>query len=368
MSGFDLTKEVDASKTIMINYLPMGITGIIQDTTNKWISGTCGRGSSSNVTYTDSGVIKEYKADKMWIVSNQDGTTPLQVVTGKDYNAQLFIRNVDANNGDPIFVCFLLNVAQLGAQNGQIDGIVRAATSDPPVTSLTVDLNADLFRKSVSDATYIQYTSKNKGSGRLVFLYSEPIAVTAVDILGLQNDISYFDMSSTDYSIIGSPVPGDWMECDYVPIDSEEVTTYNLPVASGLLQDQSANQSLKTMVMFILFIVFIGVAYSIIPISYMYVAKIAFDFFEAKLEADQRTQLKSINVALTVLIAGTSLILLFIGAGVFGDPANIPNAGLLLLIGMSLGIFYMLGLIVLKSKSASVKDWPISQIQEEQNN
>ncbi len=363
---FDLTKEVDAAKTIKINYLPMGVTNIINDTKNNWIAGTCGRGASSNVTYTDSGITKEYKADKLWIVSNKNGAgdTPLQLVNGVDYNAELIIRNLDTNNNDPMYICFLLNVAEHGPKNGQIDGIVRAATANPPVTSLSVDLNADIFRINNPNAKYIQYKSSNK---RNVFIYSEPIRITAVEIFGLENNITYFDMNASDYSLIGSPVPGDWMECDYVPIDAEEVTSYNLPVASGLIQDQSANQSLKTMVMFILFIIFMGLSYTIIPTAYLYTAKVIFDFTKTRLATEQTDQLKSVNTGLTVLIAGTALILLFSGAGVFGDTTNMPNAGLYLLIGMSLGIFYMIGYVILQSKFAADSKWPVNKIQEDAN-
>jgi hypothetical protein len=365
MSGFDLTKEVDTSKTITVNYLPMGITNINLDTTQNWISGICGRGASSNVTYVENGVTREFKADKIWIVSNQGGATNLQKVGGVDYNAELFIRNVDTNNGNPMYLCYLLKVSSVGSQIGQIDTITRAATADPAVTSLNVDLNADIFKKSAPGAKYIQYTSKTKGTGRHVFIYSEPINVTAVAILGLENNVESFDMTSTEYSIIQSSVPGDWMECDYVPIDSEDVAVYNLPVASGLVQDQSANQSLKTMVMFILFVVFIGAAYSIIPVAYLYTVKMIYDYFEVTQDSAQREYLSKINTAMTVLLAGTSVILLFIGAGVFGDTSNIPNASLLLLIGMCLGIFYMLGIVILKSRTSIDKNWPIAQIQEE---
>lgn len=367
---FDLTKSIDTSKTININYIPMGVTSILNDNVNKWISGMCGRGSSSNVTYTESGVTKEYKADKMWLVGNKDGggDTPLQQVTGKAYQAELFIRNLDANNSDPIYTCFLLNVAAIASQNGQVDGIVRAAVADPPVTSLTVDLNADIFRINTSNAVYIQY----KSNGRNVFIYSEPITVSAVALLSLENNVTYFDMApaqADDYSVIASPVPGDWMECDYVPIDSDDVAANNLsmviPASSGLIQDQSANQSLKTMVMFILFVVFIGVAYFVIPTAYLYTAKLAFDYMDDVTEDAQKAKLPTINAALSALIAGTALVLLLIGAGVFGDTANIPSAGLMLLIGMSLGIFYMIAIIVIKSKTSSIKNWPISQIQEE---
>jgi hypothetical protein len=364
--AFDLTKEVDTSKSIKINYESVGVTQITNDTSNAWITGQCQRGASSNVTYSENGVTTEYKVDKLWIVGNKDGTgqTPLQLVTGIDYNAELFIRNLDTNNNDPMYTCFLLHFVDPGPENGQIDGIVRAATNGDGVTSLTVDLNADIFRKNTNDAKYIQY----KGSkGRNVFIYSEPISVAAAAINGLENNMKLFDMTATDYSLIGSPVPGDWMECDYVPIEGEEATSYNLPIVSGIVQDQAANSSLKTMIMFILFILFMGISYTIIPTAYMYTAKIIFDFTDVETSEDQKSQLKSINIGLSVLIAGTAILLFFIGAGVFGNTDNIPNASLLLLIGMSLGIFYMIGYIILQSKTSADKEWPINKIQEDQD-
>lgn len=359
MSGFDLTQEIDTSKNISVNYLPMGITSIMRDSTNNWISGLCGRGSSSNITYMSDGITKEYKADKLWIVSNQDGTTPLHNIRGIQYNAEVFIRNVDMNNGDPIYMCFLLNVSDVGIQTGQIDGIVRAAVSDPPISSLSIDLNADIFRKSAPNAKFIHYKSVNKGSGRDVFIYTEPISVTTVAILGLQNNFELFDMTGSPYDIIQSAAPGDWMECDYVPIDSEEVATYNLPIASGLVQDQSANQSLKTMVMFILFILFTMIGYTIIPTAYYYTVKNIFEYLEIIESKDQTAYEKKISTALAVITSLVALISLLYGMGY--------DSSSMLLFGMCLGIFCMLGIIIIKSKYATNKGWPITQIQEEMN-
>jgi nitric oxide reductase large subunit len=97
----------------------------------------------------------------------------------------------------------------------------------------------------------------------------------------------------------------------------------------------------------------------------MYAVKMIYDYFEVTQDSAQREYLSKINTAMTILLAGTSVILLFIGAGVFGDTSNIPNASLLLLIGMCLGIFYMLGIVILKSRTSIDKNWPIAQIQEE---
>ena len=65
MSGFDLSKTVDTSRSVVINYLPLGITSIFRDEVNQYITADCAISSSSNITYTDGGNTTEYKASKL---------------------------------------------------------------------------------------------------------------------------------------------------------------------------------------------------------------------------------------------------------------------------------------------------------------
>ena len=100
MSGFDLSKTVDTSRSVVINYLPLGITSIFRDDVNQYITADCAISSSSNITYTDGGNTTEYKANKLWIISNSNNTK-MNEINGVQANAQLIIRNVNAN-GDKI--------------------------------------------------------------------------------------------------------------------------------------------------------------------------------------------------------------------------------------------------------------------------
>ena len=57
---------------------------------------------------------------------------------------------------------------------------------------------------------------------------------------------------------------------DYVPLNSQEVASYSLPVSSGIVQDSASNNALKTSgVHFIYFLVVI--AFGLIPITYIFI-------------------------------------------------------------------------------------------------
>ena len=53
MSGFDLSKTVDTSRSVVINYLPLGITSIFRDDVNQYITADCAISSSSNKYSSD---------------------------------------------------------------------------------------------------------------------------------------------------------------------------------------------------------------------------------------------------------------------------------------------------------------------------
>ena len=113
MSGFDLNKTQDTTKSVVINYLPLGLTSIFRDDSNKFITSDCAVSASSNITYTENGNTIEYKANKLWIVSNSNDTT-MNMINGVESNAQLIIRNINANGDKILFMCFPLNVVNPG--------------------------------------------------------------------------------------------------------------------------------------------------------------------------------------------------------------------------------------------------------------
>jgi len=360
MSGFDLNKTVDTGKNVVINYLPLGLTSIFRDGINQYITSDCAVSSSSNITYTENGNTIEYKANKLWIVSNSNDTK-MNIINGVESNAQLIIRNVNANGDKVLFMCFPLNVVNPGPQRGAIDSIVRATTDN--VTQMTVTLNDDIYRETIPDTKYIEYTS-NLGNNATVIVYGRALNIISMNVLELENNLELFNIQPDDYNILGAPVPGEWMECDYVPIDSDEVAAYSLPVSSGLVQDSAANNSLKTMLMFVVFILLAVVCFNIIPVGYIFLLEFIFSFTETVEPIEQRSSMKRVNqiiVGCLGIIAGYMLYI-----GVFGDPTVYPNYGEYLLYGIVISIIIVVSYLIIESKKAFSKDWPIDEIQKSQ--
>lgn len=358
MSGFDLNKTLDTSKSITINYLPIGITSIFRDDINKYISADCAISSSSNITYTDNNISTEYKANKLWIISDANDTK-MNIVNGVQANAQLIIRHVNSNGDKVLFMCFPLNVTNPGPPRGAIDSIVRATIDN--VTQMTVSLNEDIFRDSVSDTKYVEYVS-NLGNNATVIVFGRAIDIISVNVLDLENNLTnLFNVNSEQYNIIGSPPPGEWMECDYVPLDSDEVAAYNLPVSSGLVQDNAANNSLKTMMMFIVFILMAVVCFNIIPVSYVFLLQFVFSFSDITNPIEQRGSMNRVNQMCVVIFGILAGYFLYIG--VFGDPNVYPNYAQYLLYGILICVLMIITYLILESKKSLSKDWPIDEIQ-----
>ena len=358
MSGFDLNKTLDTNKSITINYLPIGITSIFRDDVNKYITADCAISSSSNITYTDNKISTEYKANKLWIISNANNTK-MNVINGVQANAQLIIRNVNSNGDKILFMCFPLNVTNPGPPRGAIDSIVRATLDN--ITQMTVNLNDDIFRENVPDTKYVDYVS-NLGNNATVIVFGRALDIISVNVLALENNLTnLFNINPENYDIIGSPPPGEWMECDYVPLDSDEVAAYNLPVSSGLVQDNAANNSLKTMMMFIVFILLAVVCFNIIPLAYVFLLKFIFSFSDLTSPIEQRGSMNRVNQMCVVIFGILAGYFLYIG--IFGDPNVYPNYARYLLYGIIISVLMIITYLILESKKSLSKDWPIDEIQ-----
>ena len=163
----------------------------------------------------------------------------------------------------------------------------------------------------------------------------------------------YAFTATTAYNTILATQPGQWMECDYVDVDSDNVA---VTLSSGKVQDDAAYNSLRTMMMYILFIIFTAFSYTLIPQIYILMLKAFFAFMEAETKGKQSRAMESFDFG--ALIFFFALCFLFIIIGVNQSP-------LLLLYGVCLGILTMLGHIIIKSKKsmASAEEWPITEIQ-----
>ena len=348
MNEFNLNKTADGTKSITLNYLPIGLNNILFSDANKYVTASCEVSSSSNVTFVENNVSTEYKAKKIYIVGTANNTK-INMISGVPSDGQLIIRNTNANGDKILYTCFPLVVTNPGPRNSGIDAIIQTATSGTTSSTLSVDFNSDIFAKEVPDMKFVEYTS-NLGNSAKVVTFGHPISIISVYLKSLENNTNLFNLQPDEYSILIPPVPGEWMECDYVPIDSEEVEAYNLPVSSSLVQDSAAHNSLKTMFMYILFLIFTGLSYSIIPLIYKYILKLVFEFTGTIIRNEQMKKMGYFDLVMRILLI-TITILFFMFGGQY------------ILYGVLIAIATLLGYIIISSKKAMLKDWPIDEIE-----
>ena len=161
--------------------------------------------------------------------------------------------------------------------------------------------------------------------------------------------------ANTNYDVILSTQPGQWMECDYVDVDSDNVA---VTVSSGIVQDNSAYNSLRTMMMYIIFIIFSGLSYIIVPHTYIFILNFIFNLSDIKNPAAQTKQMGNFDFIMGGIVG--ILIFALILAGVISTSSVAP---VLLLYGVLLGIFVLLCHIIITSKKSADSTWPISEIQ-----
>lgn len=349
-AGFNPNQTADSTQSISVNYLPMGLTGVLNDPNNYCITAFCSKSSTSNVTYSTANGTQEYKANKLWIVGNAAGTiNPLHSIQGispSSVNGELIIQNINTNGDKVLYMCYLLCVTPTAIPGAeQIDNLLNVTNQ---TNIMTVDLNAAINSKPVASPVYIEYASTVLGPGSTVIVYSQPIWITSVNLFTLQNNIGLFDMPvpspPSAYAVVPVDVPGSWMECDYVPIDSGEVATYQLPLGSGLVKDNSVFSSFRTIILFLVFFFLCCIAYFIVPAAYLFIAYRAL----GRVYRDQqqkRNRILWMDIVLSGIFCTTTLILICVGTF-----ANVPNTNDILLSGFCIGIIYLIGYIIVQSK------------------
>jgi len=352
-SGFNLKQSPDTSQSLAVNYLPMGITGLMNDPQNYWLTALCSSSSNSNVTYTVNGKSTEYKANKLWVVGSAAGTAnPLHnvIVPGATIVGELIIQNFDVNGANPLYMCYLLAVTSDSGFTGQIDSMFQATASSQ--STITVDLNADINAKASSMDTYVVYNSTNVSAGAPVIVLTRPLFITSVTLFVLQNNVGLFDMAPTplsQYAIVPTAAPGTWMECDNVPIGSEDVMALSLPTGSGLITDIASFGSFRVIIMFLVFFFACLFGYLIIPIAYlaMAYAVIGRAFID---QNSKRRRIMWMDYAISGILLTLSGILICIGA--LTPSTSLPNANLgnILLSGFCILMIYIMGYIVIQSK------------------
>lgn len=342
MTGFDLNQNPDTTQQIVHTYPTMNASSIspVTDNGTTFIkSNFNGGGSTPNIVYTKSNTTVNFKASQLFIYGNVHGRN------GISYTGELIIKNdplTNAASTPSIYLCFILSYNSNNPVT-DIDKIIKNTGTTP--ISVAINSTPD----PNTGATYIVYNAKNdSGIPCLVAIFTNPIQINT-NLVGYSNKCdSLFITPGTGltYSIVQSQTQGDWMECDYVPIDSAEVATYSLPIQSSLIKDSNTMDSLRTTIMFVTFFIICVFAFFLIPTIYLAVlAKLIKD--DAPPEKKKKVVLY-MDYVLSFLLGGVGLILICVGA--FSDPTKVENTGDILLAGFAISIIYIISYIIIQAR------------------
>ena len=367
------------------NFNNLPLTNIFLNNTNTsegnntFIQADVSETSSSNLTYTNNNASSEYRSTAIYINGSDDGSMVPQI-TGiqSPQQGQLIIINTivsqSSANPETIKMIFPLIVTSVAAEQNDLDLVFRSAqpmeridangTAQTNTTggSATINIQKTLDEQITADTKYFIFDDPITGNNSLankVVIFGGIYYIISVSMYTLNklysddsNGWPYYTIPNT-YNTILATQPGQWMECDYVDVDSDNVA---VTVSSGIVQDNAAYNSLRTMMMYILFIIFTAFSYTLIPQIYILMLKAFFAFMEAETKGKQSRAMESFDLG--ALIFFFVLCFLFIIIGVNESP-------LLLLYGVCLGILTMLGHIIIKSKKsmAAAEEWPITEIQ-----
>ena len=234
-----------------------------------------------------------------------------------------------------------------------------ATTTNPTTNQLKANFDEDIYSKKVPDTRFVEYTS-TKGNKAKVLTFGAPVSIISVYLMSLENNVNLFNIQPNTYSIVTLTAPGEWMECDYVPIDSsEEVATYSLPVGSGLVQENAAYNSLKTMMTYIMFIIFTALSYMMIPYVYAFLLQQLFKYTQTKMDVEREKTMKNFDMGATFAMALLASLLIVMGATTGYDFS--PS---MLLYGVIIGIMVLLGIIIVNSKKSMNKEWPLNEMED----
>lgn len=342
MSSFNLNQNPDANQQIVHTYNTMTASSItpVNDDGNKFIkSNFNGGGSTPNIVYTKSNTTVNFKATQLFIYGNVHSRN------GISYAGELIIKNdplTNAQSTPSIYLCFILSYNSSNPVT-DIDKIIKNTETTP--ISVAIESTPD----PATGSTYIVYNTKNNsGIPCLVAIFTNPIQINT-NLAGYSNKCDSLFITPNaglTYSIVQNQIQGDWMECDYVPIDSAEVATYNLPIQSSLIKDSSSMDSLRTTIMFVTFFIICVFAYFLIPTIYLAVlAKLIKD--DTPPEKKKKVVLY-MDYVLSFVLGGVGLILICVGA--FSDPTKVENTGDILLAGFAFSIIYIISYIIIQAR------------------
>jgi hypothetical protein len=349
MTSFDLNQNPDTNQQIKHVYPTMTASSIslVTDSGTKFIKANFnGGGSTPNVVYTKSNTTVNFKATQLFVYGNVHSRN------GISYAGELIIKNdplTNASSTPSIYMCFILSNNSNNLETG-IDKIINDAEKNKEKTPISVDLNTG----GEGESTYIVYkAANNSGIPCLVVLFTTPIQIKS-NLSGFSNNCDSLFVTPNNnltYSIVSSKIEGDWMECDYVPIESAAVTTYSLPIQSSLIKDSNSMDSLRTTIMFVTFFIICVLAYFLIPTIYLAILSklIKDDNASVKMSPVKKKKIVLyMDYVLSFVFGGTGLILICVGA--FSDPTKVENTGDILLTGFAFSIIYIISYIIIQAR------------------
>ena len=371
--SFTLNQTIDTTQSVYLNYSNMILNNIVTyDNTSVTanevsIKADVDQSGTSSLTYTISGVSYEFDAVSIEIIGVGGESPGSNIPQITDLTTtqigQLIITHTTTNGNwgtGNFLMCFPLFVTSNIEMKNDLDLVFQATipyipTNNSPEVggSTQIDIQKTLNTETTSETKYIIYDDGNNK----VCIFGQEYFIISAGAYALPKQYGEIYSANTNYDVILSTLPGQWMECDYVDIDSDNVA---VTVSSGIVQDNSAYNSLRTMMMYILFIIFTGLSYTLIPWIYIIMLKGFFTFTEATTEQAQTKQMGKLDFGLFSFLTGISILFIFIGIST--DSSAAP---LLLLYGVFLGIAILLGNIIIKSKKASDSRWPIQEIQKD---
>ena len=345
--GFDLSKTPDTTQSVFVNQLPLGLTNVFYDSQNNYITANVSETSSSNLTYTTNGKPVEYKAKQLWILG-QDPDNSLHVIDGTSYAGELIIKHMSTTGNDTLFLCYPLMYKKT-ASNSQIDFILNNYSKTELAGIMSLDIAKDISLASSTagaKTVYVQYLS-SKISSSNVLVYTNALIVSSTNIAGLKNTnppIDMFPNPMSSYNIIPLTVAGDWMECDYVPIDSEEVATLNLPLGSNVIKNGDSVNAMQKVIMFIIFFFIFYFSYLILPEAYSTLAKRII----GKKILDRDTineKIHNMDRILSGVFITISFLLVY-----YGVVSSSSNSGDYVTAGIIIAISFLIGFIMIRFK------------------
>jgi hypothetical protein len=331
LKPFDISISPSSTESVQIQFAPSTVTEVLYN--DQMIVGTLKTDSksSSNVTTLQNDfAVNSFVATKFYIVGNsspspnaqlssfQKGTSKYLFDTkSAPAYAELVIEGIDMNeNSAKMRICFLLFTNTTPTPGASSLTALLQSNVDNPVT--TVDFGSAITSAFTSakanpelQMKYVKYVKD-----QITYIVSTvPINVSAT--LYFNNNFNLGNYTTT-YTVINVVDNETWMECDYVPLGMDQVTTM-MQVPIGNVSDLDSEQSFRQIILFLVFLAFIVFFYFVIPPIYkMILWKVA--------ENKQNEMCKVMKYFDWAILIIFSLLWFILGwVGVFSTDSNASN-------------------------------------------